>query len=136
MECKNIKGEKITVEDLPSLENEIGDGWFVQGILFAWDGSKWIVLPQSLNFAYGELIRSEGDVLNAYWNPGTMFSHVINDMKITSYFYDMGENAVASAPHYLAIPSDSDRITGENLNAAHVIRNSSGDLEFFNSSDA
>lgn len=96
---------------------------------------------ESYNFAYGELIKSDG-VLNAYWNPGTMFSHVINDMKITSYFYDMGENTIPTAPHYLAIPSDSNRITGNNLNAAHVIRNigttsgSIGDLEFINTSNA
>jgi microcystin-dependent protein len=62
-------------------------------------------------------------------------------MKITSYFYDMGTSQNASAPHYLAIPSDSNRITGNNLNAAHVIRNndtSSGSicLEFVNTSDA
>ena len=97
---------------------------------------------ESYNFAYGELIKSDDGVLNAYWNPGTMFSHVINDMKITSYFYDMGENTIPTAPHYLAIPSDFNRITGNNKNAAHVIRNvgtnsgSIGDLEFVNTSNA
>jgi hypothetical protein len=90
---------------------------------------------ESFNFAYGELIRGGDGILSAYWNPGTLFSHVINDMKITTYFYDMGDNAVSSAPHYLAIPSDSNRNTG-NLSAAHVIRNSKGDLEFFNTTDA
>lgn len=90
---------------------------------------------ESFNFAYGELIRGGDGILSAYWNPGTLFSHVINDMKITTYFYDMGDNAVSSAPHYLAIPSDSNRNTG-NLSAAHVIRNSAGDLEFINTTDA
>ena len=90
---------------------------------------------ESFNFAYGELIRGGDGILSAYWNPGTLFSHVINDMKITTYFYDMGDNAVSSAPHYLAIPSDSNRNTG-NLSAAHVIRNSTGDLEFINTTDA
>lgn len=94
------------------------------------------------NFAYGELIKGDDSVLNAYWNPGTMYSHVIDNMKITSYFYGMGENTIPSAPHYLAIPSDSNRSTGSNKNSAHVIRNigtssgSIGDLEFVNTSNA
>lgn len=92
------------------------------------------------NFAYGELIKGDDNVLNAYWNPGTMYSLDIDNMKITSYFYGMGTSQNASAPHYLAIPSDSNRITG-NLSSAHVIRNndtSSGSigLEFVNTSDA
>lgn len=130
-----IKGNKQTTKDLPSTGNKTGDGWFVQGILFGWDGSNWLMVQQGLNFAYGELIRSNDGTLCAYWNQGSMMSHVINNLKINSYFYDMGESQNASAPHYLAIPSDSNRITG-NLSSAHVIRNLRGDLEFLNSYNA
>lgn len=37
-----IKGSKDTEDELPEEGNTNGDGYIVQGILFVWDGTKWI----------------------------------------------------------------------------------------------
>lgn len=37
----NIQGEKPSVEDLPMIGNQKGDGYIVQGDLYVWNGSSW-----------------------------------------------------------------------------------------------
>jgi hypothetical protein len=132
-----VKGEKLIIKDLPSSGNKKGDGWLVQGVLFAWNGTEWKMIPQGLNFAYGEIIRGEDGILCAYWNQGSMMSHVMNNLKITSYFYDMGESQNASAPHYLAIPTVVRRGSSEeDQQKAHTIKSDGDNLVFENTTDA